>query len=65
MPSGPCRLLIHAGIHGEEGETTVALSPCGFSKPCPRFPLNSVLPPGVIQAASSLASASGLRWRVR
>jgi len=25
-PSGPCRLLIHAGIHGEEGETTVALS---------------------------------------
>ena len=26
MPSGDCRLLIHAGIHGEEGETTVALS---------------------------------------
>ena len=25
-PSGPCKLLIHAGIHGEEGETTVALS---------------------------------------
>ena len=25
-PSGRCRLLIHAGIHGEEGETTVALS---------------------------------------
>jgi protein MpaA len=25
-PSGPCNLLIHAGIHGEEGETTVALS---------------------------------------
>jgi len=25
-PSGPCRVLIHAGIHGEEGETTVALS---------------------------------------
>ena len=25
-PSGSCRLLIHAGIHGEEGETTVALS---------------------------------------
>jgi protein MpaA len=24
--SGPCRILIHAGIHGEEGETTVALS---------------------------------------
>lgn len=24
--SGPCRLLIHAGIHGEEGETTIALS---------------------------------------
>ena len=24
--SGPCRLLIHAGIHGEEGETTLALS---------------------------------------
>ena len=26
LPSGACRLLIHAGIHGEEGETTVALS---------------------------------------
>ncbi len=25
-PSGPCRILVHAGIHGEEGETTVALS---------------------------------------
>jgi len=25
-PSGPCRLLIHAGIHGEEPETTFALS---------------------------------------
>lgn len=25
-PSGPCRLLIHAGIHGEEGETTTVLS---------------------------------------
>jgi protein MpaA len=25
-PSGSCRFLIHAGIHGEEGETTVALS---------------------------------------
>ena len=25
-PAGPCELLIHAGIHGEEGETTVALS---------------------------------------
>jgi protein MpaA len=25
-PTGSCRLLIHAGIHGEEGETTVALS---------------------------------------
>jgi protein MpaA len=25
-PSGACNLLIHAGIHGEEGETTVALS---------------------------------------
>jgi protein MpaA len=25
-PSGDCRVLIHAGIHGEEGETTVALS---------------------------------------
>jgi protein MpaA len=25
-PAGPCRLLIHAGIHGEEGETTIALS---------------------------------------
>jgi protein MpaA len=25
-PAGPCKLLIHAGIHGEEGETTVALS---------------------------------------
>ncbi|NNM07385.1 MAG: murein tripeptide amidase MpaA, partial [Gemmatimonadetes bacterium] len=25
-PSGSCRVLIHAGIHGEEGETTVALS---------------------------------------
>ncbi len=25
-PSGTCRVLIHAGIHGEEGETTVALS---------------------------------------
>lgn len=25
-PTGPCRLLIHAGIHGEEGETTIALS---------------------------------------
>jgi protein MpaA len=25
-PSGECRLLIHAGIHGEEGETTLALS---------------------------------------
>jgi protein MpaA len=25
-PSGACKLLIHAGIHGEEGETTVALS---------------------------------------
>lgn len=26
LPAGPCKLLIHAGIHGEEGETTVALS---------------------------------------
>lgn len=26
LPSGPCKLLIHAGIHGEEGETTVVLS---------------------------------------
>ncbi|MGD2123517.1 MAG: murein tripeptide amidase MpaA [Gemmatimonadota bacterium] len=26
LPSGTCRMLIHAGIHGEEGETTVALS---------------------------------------
>jgi len=25
-PTGACKLLIHAGIHGEEGETTVALS---------------------------------------
>ena len=25
-PTDVCRLLIHAGIHGEEGETTVALS---------------------------------------
>lgn len=25
-PSGPCTLLIHAGIHGEEAETTIALS---------------------------------------
>lgn len=25
-PIGECRLLIHAGIHGEEGETTVILS---------------------------------------
>jgi protein MpaA len=25
-PAGECRVLIHAGIHGEEGETTVALS---------------------------------------
>ena len=25
-PARECRLLIHAGIHGEEGETTVALS---------------------------------------
>jgi protein MpaA len=25
-PSGPCKLLIHAGIHGEEAETTIALS---------------------------------------
>lgn len=25
-PSGPCRMLIHGGIHGEEGETTVMLS---------------------------------------
>lgn len=25
-PAGRCRLLIHAGIHGEEGETSVALS---------------------------------------
>jgi protein MpaA len=25
-PTGRCELLIHAGIHGEEGETTVALS---------------------------------------
>ena len=25
-PAGSCKLLIHAGIHGEEGETTVALS---------------------------------------
>jgi protein MpaA len=26
LPAGNCKLLIHAGIHGEEGETTVALS---------------------------------------
>lgn len=25
-PSGPCRLLVFAAIHGEEGETTTALS---------------------------------------
>jgi protein MpaA len=25
-PSGKCELLIHAGIHGEEAETTIALS---------------------------------------
>jgi protein MpaA len=25
-PTGRCRVLIHAGIHGEEGETTIALS---------------------------------------
>ncbi len=25
-PSGSCELLIHAGIHGEEAETTIALS---------------------------------------
>ena len=25
-PTGPCSLLVHAGIHGEEGETTLALS---------------------------------------
>jgi protein MpaA len=25
-PAGRCKLLVHAGIHGEEGETTVALS---------------------------------------
>jgi protein MpaA len=25
-PAGECKLLLHAGIHGEEGETTVALS---------------------------------------
>lgn len=26
LPSGSCKLLIHAGIHGEEAETTFALS---------------------------------------
>ena len=26
LPENACRLLLHAGIHGEEGETTVALS---------------------------------------
>jgi len=26
LPEGACKLLIHAGIHGEEGETTIALS---------------------------------------
>lgn len=26
LPSGPCELLIHAGIHGEEAETTRVLS---------------------------------------
>lgn len=26
QPAGACKLLIHAGIHGEEGETTVVLS---------------------------------------
>ena len=25
-PSGTCKILIHAGIHGEEAETTIALS---------------------------------------
>jgi protein MpaA len=25
-PAGRCKLLLHAGIHGEEGETTIALS---------------------------------------
>lgn len=25
-PSSTCKILVHAGIHGEEGETTVALS---------------------------------------
>ncbi len=25
-PEGRCKLLLHAGIHGEEGETTIALS---------------------------------------
>lgn len=26
LPSGPCRVLIFAGIHGEEGDTTLVLS---------------------------------------
>lgn len=36
-PAGACKLLIHAGIHGEEGETTVALSRAlrALSEPSP------------------------------
>ncbi len=36
-PTGPCRLLVFAAIHGEEGETTTALSKAlrQLAKPSP------------------------------
>ena len=59
MPSGPCRLLIHAGIHGEEGETTVALSQALrlLSEPSPRC--------AVILAANPDGLARGTRGNAR
>jgi protein MpaA len=58
-PSGPCRLLIHAGIHGEEGETTVALSHALrlLSEPSPSC--------AVILAANPDGLARGTRGNAR
>ena len=59
MPSGPSRLLIHAGIHGEEGETTVALSQAlrFLSEPSPNC--------AVILSANPDGLARGTRGNAR
>jgi protein MpaA len=58
-PSGGCKILVHAGIHGEEGETTVVLSRALrlLSRPSPHC--------GVVLAANPDGLIRGTRGNAR